>query len=648
MNRFTLRSALVLAVVLLLGGATTSFAQVIFGASAGNPQVRVGGMTETVGDAALTSTNGTVAGISFPAGSGSATITLTYSSTITNKTTTGATATCTMGLVANVPVACAPLAMGPSVGGTAGILVTVSNVTINDAVAASTKLNVSWTAAGNTLTIQFAPTAATVAIYFNSSGTTVGGGLAASIAIHGVRINAAGMGIPPTLPTVSAFLNTNPSANIQLAAGSTSLTVGTLTNALGSAVKLSGSTNTSDLFYTVPAAACSNFGATPCTAPAVIVVSAKILPRASYDNCAVQPIPQGASAGSSILITGKESTIDRDGDPNFGVDGAKNTLGIKIVEAYPGAFTSKADEGAKSNAAEVDNGTRIRIDFSGLPSQLVVASPERISTTYSPTALTGMSLGTIGLVMDLVSNYQNCVVGAGCTEKPNSAIADVRSASGGAVTFEYEVAANSANGAYVGTPALTASPGVASAIIIPFFLFRTSTPVDLGTINIAVTLGPRMGSTVVRFSDQLTASTATVEIKSCTTELFYPFVTNTAGFDTGIYVLNGGQARGGNNGQSGACAARFFDGSTTGTTAVKTSTLPILGPGQSFSFTASDATLGKPGFGNGYVQVTCPFQAAHGAAYVTFGFGTAAVGSAPPGTLYLALIGDSRDSRNNR
>jgi hypothetical protein len=363
----------------------------------------------------------------------------------------------------------------------------------------------------------------------------------------------------------------------------------------------------------------------------------------------VNAIPQGASTGGSVLISGKDATVDRDGDPNFGLDGAKNTIGLKIVEGYPGAFTSKTDEGAKSNAAEVDNGTRIRIDFSGLPAQVVVAAPVHISTTYSPTALTGMSNATSGLVMDLSGNYQNCAIGA-CAEKPHSAIADVRAASGGAVTFEYEVAANSAFGASpLGmTPVLTASPGVASAIIIPIFLFRTSTPIDLGTINIAVSMGPRLGSTIIRFSDQLTVGTATVAVNSCTTELFYPFVTNTAGFDTGIYVLNGGQARGGNNGQSGPCVARFYDGSTTGTTAVKSSTLPTLGPGQSFSFTASDATLGKPGFGNGYVQVTCPFQAAHGAAYVTFGFGTAAVGSAPPGTMYLALIDDSRGSRSSR
>jgi hypothetical protein len=361
-------------------------------------------------------------------------------------------------------------------------------------------------------------------------------------------------------------------------------------------------------------------GGTACNAYVILG------PKSAYTNCGFRSIPQGASAGGTVVITGDEPTIDRSGANNFGSNGGANSIGIKIMEGYPGALTSRTDENNKSNAAEVDNGTRIRIDFSGLPAQVVVGSPIRVLSSLA-TAVSAVS----GLSMDLVGNTQCSVTG--CLAH-HTALADVKSASGGAVTIEYEVTANTGGAA-----------GTASGIVIPIFLWQATSPVDLTTINISVRLGPILGSTIVRFSDQQTASTATVNVTSCSTEIFYPFVTNTAGFDTGIYVLNGGQARGGNNGQSGTCTARFFDGSTTGTTAVKTSTLPTLGPGQSFSFTASDATLGKPGFGNGYVQVTCNFEGGHGAAYVTFAFGTAAVGSAPPGSMYLALIDDSRSAR---
>jgi hypothetical protein len=620
MNRFTLRSALVLAVVLLLAGATTSFGQVIFSASAGNPQVRIGGMSETVGDTTLTANGGNVPG-TVALGPTQMVLTMTYSTAITNKSLVGTNVVgnCLAGGNASIAIpAVAPI----------GITVTINNITC----AAVT--NITWAASGNTLTVTILNVAAAGGITF------LNGVVNSAITVHGVRINAAGLGIPPALPTVSVFVNTAPSANIQLAAGSTSLTVGYLINALGSVTRLSGSTNTNDSYYNINnAAVTSTFGAptTPGTMKAATgtcggtACNAYVIlgPKSAYTNCGFRGIPQGASAGGTVVITGDEPTIDRSGANNFGSNGGSNSIGIKIMEGYPGALTSKTDETNKSNAAEVDNGTRIRIDFSGLPAQVVVGAPIRVLASLA-TTVSAVS----GLSMDLFGNTQ-CAVGA-CLPH-HTALADVRSASGGAVTVEYEVTANTGGGA-----------GTASGIVIPIFLWQATSPVDLTTINISVRLGPILGSTIVRFSDQQTASTATVAVTSCSTEIFYPFVTNTAGFDTGIYVLNGGQARGGNNGQSGTCTARFFDGSTTGTTAVKTSTLPTLGPGQSFSFTASDATLGKPGFGNGYVQVTCNFEGGHGAAYVTFGFGTAAVGSAPPGTLYLALIDDSRGSRSSR
>jgi hypothetical protein len=638
MNRFTLRSALVLAVVLLLAGATTSFAQVIFSASAGNPQVRIGGMSETVGDITLTASGLAT----FPAGSGNAVITLTYSTTISNKTTASSTATCVFGAVCGTAAGTAvpattgvvpanAMVIGPAAGSTMGIVVYVKNLA-----AGTANTTINWTVAGNTLTITFAPAAGGTIAFFN-------GVVNAAITIHGVRLNAAGLGIPPTLPTVSTFVNTTPSANLQLAAGSTSLTVGTLAVTLGSVSRISGSTNINDAYYGLINTLVTNtFGAPTAIGTATKAgtcggtacnTAINLNPKSSYTNCGFRSIPEGAAAGGTVIITGDEPTIWRTGARDFGSNGGNNGIGIKIVEGYPGALTSVTDEKGKSGDAavwptgithEVDGGTRIRIDLTGVPAQVVAGSPIRVVASNA-TAVTNVS----GLSADLNGNTQCSVGSCGTTgTSPQTALADVRSPSGGALSVEYEVTSNTGG-----------TSGTASGIAIPIFLWQSSSPVDLGTINISVRLGPILGSTVVRFSDGQTASTSTVSIGTCNTELFYPFVTNTAGFDTGIYVVNGGQTRSGSSGESGTCTARFFDGSTTGSTAVKSSTLPTLGPGQSFSFTASDATLGKPGFGNGYVQITCTFEYAHGAAYVTFGYGSAAVGSAPPGTMYLALAG---------
>jgi hypothetical protein len=591
------RLSFLLPIVVLFAAVTSTRAQVIFSATAGNPQARVGGMAEGAGDVTLVSN-----GATFPAGVGNAVVTLTYTTTITNKALTSGTAvTCPVGPSASIAV--------PSVA-PVGITVTINNITC-----ISAGITINWGVAGNTLTLQFNTGTSGSIAFVNSTVNT-------TITIHGVRLNAAALGIPPTLPTISAFLNTSPSANFQLAAGSTSLTVGTLANMLGSVTRLSGSTNINDTFYslgkiqvtntfgapTMPGNTC---GATACN------TSINIVPKSSYTNCGFRAIPQGASAGGTVIITGDEATIDRTGANNFGGNGGANAIGIKIVEGYPGALSSRTDEAAKSNTAEVDNGTRVRVDLSGLPTQVVVAAPLRVLSANNT-----WTVAVQGLSMDLVGNTQ-CAVGA-CSSQ-YTALADIRAASGGAVTFEYEVTTNTGG-----------VSGIPSGIVIPFFLWQTASPVDLSTINISVRLGPVLGSTVVRFSDQQTASTSTVAITACTTRLLFPFVTNMAGFDTGIYLLNGGQSESSNSGQSGACTARFFDGSTTGTTPVKSSTLPSLGPGQSFSFTASDPTLGRPGF-QGYVIANCPFQYAYGLAYIVTGYGSVAAGTAPPGTAYLAL-----------
>jgi hypothetical protein len=621
MNRFTLRSALVLAVVLLLAGATTSFAQVIFSASAGNPQVRIGGMTETVGDLTLSaSANGTVPGT---AGGGPTqlSITLTYSTTITSRSLAGTNAP--LNFPAGTATTAAPISI-PAVA-PIGITVTAANITNLGAATA-----MAWQASGNTLTITITNVAAAAGIQFNNNNVAcpVGAGcLNTTITVHGVRVNAAGLGIPPTLNMVTAFLNTNPSANMQLAAGSTNLTVGWLTNALPTVIRLAGSTVSTDAFYnTAGGKVCAGFTAPvlgSCGTAAKSVALANFYPMDTYTTCGVKAIPQGASAGGSVIITDVVAPLEADGKAVFS-DGSGNAMGIKIVEGYPGALTSKADEGLKSNAAEVDNGTRIRIDFSGLPSQAVLAAPERIDSALFKNSVAS------GISADLVNNYQGCTIGGTCAAM-HTEIADVRAASGGAVTFEYEVTANA------GTTA-----GTASSMVIPFFLFRTSSPVDLGTINIAVTLGPRMGSTWIRFSDQQTGGTATVPINSCKTNLFYPWVTNQGTFDTGIAVINGGQDNGKNTAQSGACVAYGFDGSTTAKKELWKSTTPILGPGQTYAFTISDQTMGKPGF-TGYVHVICPFESAHGFAMLTWGYGVTPTGQAPPFSVYLALIGKPSD-----
>jgi hypothetical protein len=236
--------------------------------------------------------------------------------------------------------------------------------------------------------------------------------------------------------------------------------------------------------------------------------------------------------------------------------------------------------------------------------------------------------------VDLVgANY--CTAGLSCIQA-NQAVGDIRAASGGTVTFEYEVSGNTG-----------ATSGNLSSVIIPFWLYRTSTPVDSpSTINISVRLSPLLGGSVVRFSDAAqTAYTTTVAVDPCTTDIFYPWLLNTSGFDTGIWILNGSD-------QAGDCSAKFTETTADGVK-TKTTKTPILKSKQGFAFTVSDSTYGNPGMGNGFARITCNFQGGHGAAYVSIGYGvgstlTQQIGAAPIGTAYLALQGTETSGRSNR
>jgi hypothetical protein len=469
----------------------------------------------------------------------------------------------------------------------------------------------------------------------NTGSITFGtAGVPAVITVKGVRLNVAALGATPAVTTLTATFNAYPAANAQITAPSpATLTVATsIAAGLGSISRLSSTTDAALWFLKAPLSAVNTtFGA--CSGTDICNTAITIVPKSSIAQCNIRAIPQSGAAGGSVILTG-DNAYTRSGYSDFGGNNTNtNAIGIRITEASPGILTTRAQEISKTAAgtgaanSEVDSGVRVRFDISNLPSQVVVGAAEQVNGATENSNTVNLASG---LIVDLVSaNF--CSSGSCATF--NEAIVDVRAASGGTVTFEYEITGNTG-----------LNTGAASSVIIPFWLWRTAQPVDLSTINISVRLGPVLGGTVVRFSDSAqTSLTATVGVTACTTDLFYPFVTNVAGFDTGIYILNGGQSGGGNSGQSGTCSIKFYDGSTTGTTSVQTRTSPTLGPGQNYAFVVSDPDKGKTGFGNGYVHAVCQFQNAHGVAFVS-SYGSAAVGSAPPGSIYLALVGDPNSS----
>src|SRR5207248_11308694 len=104
----------------------------------------------------------------------------------------------------------------------------------------------------------------------------------------------------------------------------------------------------------------------------------------------------------------------------------------------------------------------------------------------------------------------------------------------------------------------------------------------------------------------------------------FPFVTNQAGFDTGIAIANTSTDPFGTGPQSGTCQLNWFSGAT--------SPPPITSANVASGATYTNlASIAVPGF-QGYMIAICQFQYAHGFAFISdLGARNLAMG-------YLALV----------
>ncbi len=178
----------------------------------------------------------------------------------------------------------------------------------------------------------------------------------------------------------------------------------------------------------------------------------------------------------------------------------------------------------------------------------------------------------------------------------------------------------------------------------------------LGTANVYGVIGPAYPSTLTGYNTStlditagglnyprfLDAPPATrpepFRIIACTTNLLFPFVTNQAGFDTGIAIVNTSRDPfSSNNANEGTCTIRYYGKLADGSALTKTSeTSSVVAAGEYLAFSISGASndskvTGNPGF-QGYVIAQCNFSYGHGYAFISdFGAQKLAHG-------YLALV----------
>ncbi len=125
--------------------------------------------------------------------------------------------------------------------------------------------------------------------------------------------------------------------------------------------------------------------------------------------------------------------------------------------------------------------------------------------------------------------------------------------------------------------------------------------------------------TIPRFAGDSSAARSMFTINICRTILLYPYVTNQAGFDTGLTVANTTQdsfttGTNATGAQAGSCVFTWYGGTTSApTVAPAPFNTGTIAAGATFAQTVSTMA---PGF-QGYMWAVCNFQFAHGFAFIS-------------------------------
>ena len=186
---------------------------------------------------------------------------------------------------------------------------------------------------------------------------------------------------------------------------------------------------------------------------------------------------------------------------------------------------------------------------------------------------------------------------------------------------------------------------------VPVFLTASAGAVPSATTAITATVSfAPIGATsnVPNFVNG--SSTATVNgstFTSCSTTLLFPYVTNQAGFESGLAIANTGTdllaVKNGApissvTGQSGTCTLTFFGNATVSSNPAAFTTAAAVAPGTDWTGTLTSVVGGTPGNFGGYMIANCNFLYAHGFTYITYNIGQ----SSGMAMGYLALEVGSR------
>jgi hypothetical protein len=319
-------------------------------------------------------------------------------------------------------------------------------------------------------------------------------------------------------------------------------------------------------------------------------------------------------------------------------------------------FVRSADLGVVGIA---DSGTRLAARFVNVPANVRIFVATR---SLSNAIAAG---GDAVLVTTDASGATNFGTGIGGSPSPITPVFGPTNITCGAATLPAIEVPLTAGAGLAVWEVQGSNPSAIDTLVFPAaFAFRANVSAGqpaLGTAQVIGNLAPfygpgaaeRMSSGLVIPRFVLRSDAGNIfRINQCQTNLLFPYVTNFAGFDTGMAIANTSQDPFGSPAdrlQSGRCTIHYFGRLANGNppTTTREETDREVAAGETLTFILSGGGThglrGNPNF-QGYIIAQCGFLYAHGFAFITDG----PIGQARVAEGYLALVLDGGDANSGR
>ncbi len=273
-------------------------------------------------------------------------------------------------------------------------------------------------------------------------------------------------------------------------------------------------------------------------------------------------------------------------------------------------YSNSASLGTPAYAGLADFGTRLKAVFNNLPAGVRIFVTTTNLTGAASVGAPGVN--AVAVVSETAPDSGTTAVGYSIPLLPPTTTGP-----GTSQLAELPVVGNSATAVW---EVQNTNPSLAETYYFGVYITysaspATGSPTAPATATVNMSFAPTSTVTtasstapIPRFVD--TSSAATLFSTSiCQTVLLYPFVTNQAGFDTGLAIANTSTDPFGTGAQAGTCTLNFY-GDTAPSAAV-----PVASIASGTVYTTL-ASVAAPGF-QGYMIAVCNFQMAHGFAFIS-------------------------------